>query len=111
MKHTWMIVFLVCLARLGAVIGLERLRLGRVGALRHFRRRLMLMPAEGLGRGHAKSTALKAASSEANSDPPYKEAYWYGRDTENRLANQLATVTAAVQASVKESKELAKETS
>ena len=67
--------------------------------------------AEGLGRGHAKSTALKAASSEANSDPPYKEAYWYGRDTENRLANQLATVTAAVQASVKESKDLAKETS
>ena len=52
--------------------------------------------AEGLGRGHAKSTALKAASSEANSDPPYKEAYWYGRDTENRLANQLATGIAAV---------------
>ena len=67
--------------------------------------------AEGLGRGHAKSTALKAASSEANSDPPYKEAYWYGRDTENRLANQLATGIAAVQASVKESKELVKETS
>ena len=104
MKHTWMIVFLVCLARLGAVIG-------RVGALRHFRRRLMLMPAEGLGRGHAKSSALKAASSEANSDPPCKEAYWYARDTENRLANQLATGIAAVQASVEECKDLAKETS
>ena len=57
----------------------------------------MLMPAEGLGRGYAKSTALKSASSEANSDLPYKEAYWYGRDTENRLANQLATGVAAVQ--------------
>ena len=78
----------------------------RVRVLRQFGRRQILMSTEGQGCGHAKSTALKAASS----DPPYKEAYGYARDTENRLANQLATGLADVKAAVKETNDLLEKT-
>ena len=97
-------MFLVCLAIFGAVTGLVRFAGGvgvRVYVLRHFEPRAS-EATDGQGCGHAKSTALKAASS----DPPYKEAYGYARDTENRLANQLAIGLAEVKAAVKETNEL-----
>jgi uncharacterized membrane-anchored protein YhcB (DUF1043 family) len=100
-------LFLVCFASFGAVTGLGRVAGGvgmgsRVRVLRHFGCRQILMSTEGQGCGHAKSTALKASST----DPPYKEAYGYARDTENRLANQLATGLADVKAAVKETNDL-----